>query len=313
MKVKKLLAIVLTLLLVASFAACGAKDDKPDVNPDSEPKNAQEAAALYENLMTQENNILTENRELWEKVFLSANKDSIPTGKDSNYGDFLLDTINGAKDKFSKDELKTLTDGAEKIRDIETRIAKLKVKYPDIEKSGSEEGSSVVVPDNKAPGQSTNENAKPFPAFEGKDLDGNEVKSEKLFSSNAVTVVNLWFTTCSPCVSELPDLEKLNKELSKKGGAVIGINAFTLKGDANEIKSAKDVLAQAGVTYQNVYFDESTEAGKLVSENYAFPTTYVIDRNGNIVGEPLVGAVNSGKQAEALKTLIDTAIAADKG
>ena len=58
-----------------------------------------------------------------------------------------------------------------------------------------------------------------FPAFEGKDLDGNTVKSEELFSGNAVTVVNFWFTTCNPCVGELAELDALNKELAEKGGA----------------------------------------------------------------------------------------------
>ena len=60
-----------------------------------------------------------------------------------------------------------------------------------------------------------------FPAFEGKDLDGNEVKSDTLFSGNAVTVVNFWFTTCNPCVGELSELDALNKELAEKGGLQI--------------------------------------------------------------------------------------------
>ena len=57
-----------------------------------------------------------------------------------------------------------------------------------------------------------------FPSFKGKDLDGNDVNSDELFSKNKVTVMNFWFTTCKPCVGELGDLEKLNKELAEKGG-----------------------------------------------------------------------------------------------
>lgn len=57
-----------------------------------------------------------------------------------------------------------------------------------------------------------------FPSFNGKDLDGNDVNSSDLFSGNTVTVVNFWFTSCKPCVSELADLEALNKELAAKGG-----------------------------------------------------------------------------------------------
>ena len=152
-----------------------------------------------------------------------------------------------------------------------------------------------------------------FPSFEGKDLDGNEVKSDELFSANAVTVVNFWFTTCSPCVGELGELDALNKELADKGGALIGVNAFTLDGDETAIAEAKEVLAKKGAAYQNVYFDSSSPAGAFTANIFAFPTTYVVDRNGNIVGEPIVGAITEKNQAETLQSLIDQAIAADAG
>lgn len=75
----------------------------------------------------------------------------------------------------------------------------------------------------------------------------------------------------------------------------------------------KDVLAKKGATYQNVYFDSDGEAGKFTANIFAYPTTYVIDRNGNIVGEPIVGAITEKNQAETLQSLIDQAIAADAG
>ena len=152
-----------------------------------------------------------------------------------------------------------------------------------------------------------------FPAFEGKDLDGNTVKSDELFSGNAVTVVNFWFTTCNPCVGELAELDALNKELAEKGGSLIGVNTFTLDGDETAISEAKDVLAKKGATYQNVYFDSDGEAGKFTGNIFAYPTTYVVDRSGNIVGEPIVGAITEKKQAETLQKLIDQALAADMG
>ena len=152
-----------------------------------------------------------------------------------------------------------------------------------------------------------------FPAFEGKDLDGNTVKSDELFSANAVTVVNFWFATCNPCVGELSELGALNKELAEKGGTLIGVNTFTLDGDETAISEAKDVLAKKGATYQNVYFGSDGEAGKFTSNIFAYPTTYVVDRNGNIVGDPIVGAITEKKQAEALQKLIDQALAADMG
>ena len=109
------------------------------------------------------------------------------------------------------------------------------------------------------------------------------------------------------------ELDALNKELAKKGGALIGVNTFTLDGDEAAISEAKDVLAKKGVTYQNVYFASDGEAGKFTTNIFAYPTTYVVDRNGNIVGDPIVGAITEKKQAETLQKLIDQALAADMG
>ena len=137
--------------------------------------------------------------------------------------------------------------------------------------------------------------------------------SDELFSRNAVTVVNFWFTTCGPCVGEIAELDALNKELANKGGALIGINSFTLGGDEAAISEAKNVLSKKGATYRNVYFDSDSEAGKFTANIFAYPTTYVVDRSGNIVGEPIVGAVTEKKQAETLQKLIDQVLASDKG
>jgi len=305
----RILALLLIALMVLSLAACGTKGgDKMD-GMSSEPKNAEEAAAMHKELMAQENAILSENTALWEKVFMAANKDKIMIEDGKNYGQFLLDTIEDAKDQFTEEELKVLREGGEKIRDLEDQLTKLEEKFPELMPE-TPDGTVSVPAEN---GKPIEQNSNPFPAFEGKDLDGNPVKSDELFSANAVTVVNFWFTTCKPCVGELSELDALNKELAKKGGALIGVNTFTLDGDEAAISEAKDVLAKKGVTYQNVYFDSDGEAGKFTTNIFAYPTTYVVDRSGNIVGDPIVGAITEKKQAETLQKLIDQALAADMG
>ena len=305
----RILALLLIALMVLSLAACGTKGgDKMD-GMSSEPKNAEEAAAMHKELMAQENAILSENTALWEKVFMAADKGMTIQEDGKNYGDFLLKTIEDAKDQFTEEELKVLREGGEKIRDLEDQLTKLEEKFPELMPE-TPDGTVSVPAEN---GKPIEQNSNPFPAFEGKDLDGNPVKSDELFSANAVTVVNFWFTTCSPCVGELGELDALNKELADKGGALIGVNAFTLDGDETAISDAKDVLAKKGATYQNVYFDSSSPAGAFTANIFAFPTTYVVDRNGNIVGEPIVGAITEKNQAETLQSLIDQAIAADAG
>ena len=311
MNVKKIITLLLAALLVLSLAACGKQGSDDTTKPDGEPKNAQEAAAMYKDLMDQENAILTENQSLWEKVFQSADKGMTTQEDGKNYGDFLLDTIESAKDKFTADELKILRQGGEKIREIERTLAAIEAKFPEAAPKAPGDGDSIPADSPTTPGDSGK--TQKFPSFEGKDLNGNTVKSDDLFSKNAVTVVNFWFTTCNPCVGELAELDALNKELAEKGGALIGVNTFTLGGDEAAISEAKDVLAKKGVTYQNVYFDSDGEAGKFAANIFAYPTTYVVDRNGNIVGDPIVGAITEPKQAEALQAQIDKALSADKG
>ena len=296
MKMKKLTALLLATLMVLSLAACGAKDGSKTDNS-SDTAQTEEAAATHKSLMDRENEILSENTELWEKVFLAADKGMAMIEDGKNYGDFLLDTIESAKDQFSDEEYALLKKSAQEISEIENKLTELEKQHPEILNEGTDANGDVQK----------------FPSFEGKDLDGNEVKSDELFSANAVTVVNFWFTTCSPCVGELGELDALNKELADKGGALIGVNAFTLDGDETAISDAKDVLAKKGATYQNVYFDSSSPAGAFTANIFAFPTTYVVDRNGNIVGEPIVGAITEKNQAETLQSLIDQAIAADAG
>ena len=315
MNVKKLITLLLAVMMVLAMAACGAKenDKKTDIpggnTMTDEPKTLEEASALFDSLLAQENAILGENSALWEKVFMAANKDMIMIEDGKNYGQFLLDTIEDAKDQFTEEELKVLREGGEKIRDLEDQLTKLEEKFHELMPK-TPDGTVSVPAEN---GKPIEQNSNPFPAFEGKDLDGNPVKSDELFSANAVTVVNFWFTTCNPCVGELSELDALNKELAKKGGALIGVNTFTLDGDEAAISEAKDVLAKKGVTYQNVYFASDGEAGKFTTNIFAYPTTYVVDRNGNIVGDPIVGAITEKKQAETLQKLIDQALAADMG
>ena len=294
-----------------------------------EPGDAHAAAELYQALMAQENVILAEDSALWEKVFLSIDKDQQKLDEGADYGDYLLKAIDGAKEQFTADELARLNAAAEKIKNIEGKLSALEEQYPDCATQADDSASTGAAGDSVSAGSAgmtgdgantgvsgmtggsantAGDSAEAFPSFEGQDLDGNPVDSATLFSNNAVTVVNFWFTTCKPCVGELPDLEALHQKLAKKGGAVIGINAFTLDSNAKEIEDAKSILEQQDVSYQNICFASDSDAGLFTAGLYAFPTTYVVDRNGRIVGDPIVGAISSDAQMKKLNALIDQAM-----
>ena len=328
MNAKKILALLLGAMMLLSLAACGAKgnDKQADMSGGgsamtSEPKTDEEALTLHKELLEQENAILSENTELWEKVYMEADKGMAMIEDGKNYGDFLLDTVEAAKEQFTDKEYEWLKESTTEISNIENKLTELEKKYPEMMQKSMDSDMSMPAVDNMsmpsnqsgADKMAEQGSMQKFPAFEGKDLDGNTVKSEELFSGNAVTVVNFWFTTCNPCVGELAELDALNKELAEKGGSLIGVNTFTLDGDEAAISEVKDVLAKKGATYQNVYFDSDGEAGKFTTNIFAYPTTYVVDRSGNIVGEPIVGAITEKKQAETLQKLIEQALAADVG
>ena len=331
MNVKKIIALLLALVLVGSMAACGTKPAGDKDGSDGMPQTEEEAKTLHDRLWAEETAILSENTELWEKLFLAADKGMAMIEDGNNYGDFLLKTIEKAKDKFTDEELAQLTERATKIKDIEDQLSALEEKFPSLASDSTDSSdNSTSVPSGDVPSGSITSGGTPsdantsgsapaestgpkFPAFTGKDLDGNDVSSDKLFAANAVTVVNFWFTTCGPCVGELSELDALNKELAEKGGKLIGVNTFTLDGNKTAISEAKEVLAKKGASYQNVYFNSDSEAGKFTAGIFAYPTTYVVDRNGNIVGDPIVGAITEKKQGEMLNKLIEQAIAADKG
>ena len=271
MKKNRLIAFALSVSLLLGASACG----KP--------------AKTVSELIAEENAILDQHQELWTTALNSLDKDNLSQSTQStNYADVLDLAIKNVKDQLSDEDYKTLTDDAAKVRKLEDQLQELPPETAEANTSSAGDA---------------------FPSFEGKDLDGNDVSSDELFSKNKVTVMNFWFTTCKPCVGELGDLEKLNQELAERGGQVVGVNSFTLDGNKGEIADAKDVLSKKGVTYKNIWFKSDSEAGKFTSNLFSFPTTYVIDQNGNIVGEPIVGAISSAEQRAALDKLIDQAIA----
>ena len=111
MNMKRIFALAFAVLMVLALAACGAKDNdkQADMSGDGsamtgEPKTAEEALALHKELLERENAILSENTELWEKVFMAADKGMTMQEDGKNYGDFLLDTVEAAKEQFTDKE-----------------------------------------------------------------------------------------------------------------------------------------------------------------------------------------------------------------
>ena len=293
MKTRKTIIMILTLCVALSFTACTGKGDsgKADSASVSEGTDkTEDLQAKLDDLYQQENQIFEKHKDVWEKVFSKMSKTDAGSG---DYADYLASTMEANKKSFTDDELKTLKEDIETIRGIEEQITEVENKLDASGASESEDDDIIA-----------------FNNISGKDFDGNDV-DESLFSKNAVTVMNFWFTGCKPCVAELSKLNELNDAIKSMGGEVVGVNTDTFDGKESTIKEAKKILESQGAKYRNFALDANSDAGKYASEIMAFPTTILVDRKGNVVGEPMVGGIDNQDNYDALMKQIQSVVDAD--
>ena len=293
MKTRKTIIMILTLCVALSFTACTGKGDSGKADSASVSEGTgktEDLQAKLDDLYQQENQIFEKHKDVWEKVFSKMSKTDAGSG---DYADYLASTVEANKKSFTEDELKTLKEDIETIRGMEEQITEVENKLDASGASESEDDDIIA-----------------FNNISGKDFDGNDV-DESLFSKNAVTVMNFWFTGCKPCVAELSKLNELNDAIKSMGGEVVGVNTDTFDGKESTIKEAKKILESQGVKYRNFALDANSDAGKYASEIMAFPTTILVDRKGNVVGEPMVGGIDNQENYDTLMKQIKSVIEAD--
>ena len=301
MKLKKAIAAFLAISLLFAFTGCGNSSDSATTeNTNQEAASAADAGGTaapdekLDDLYQQENRIFADHKNVWDKVFGFMSKNPDDAASNENYADFLANTIESNKDSFSEEEYDTLSKDIETIRGIEEEIARLEKEIAASDSSGSTSSSSA-------------DSTGVFHGFKGKDLDGNDV-DDSLFAQNKVTVVNFWFSGCKPCVEELSKLNELNDKLKEMGGEVVGINTDTLDDNQDGIKEAKEILKAKGASYKNLTFDSDSAVGKYAGDIMAFPTTVLVDKDGNIVGEPFMGGIDDPSNYEQLMKQIQSVL-----
>ena len=303
MKLKTVIAASLAISVLFAFTGCGNSSSTDNTNTKQESSSTTETGSTDElnkkldDLYQQENQLFADHKDAWDKVFGLMNKNTDGDAMNENYADFLASTVESNKDSFSEEEYETLSKDIETIRGIEEEIAKLEK-----ESAASESSDNASSKSDESTGV--------FKGFKGKDLDGNDV-DDSLFAKNKVTVVNFWFSGCKPCVGELSKLNELNDAVRAMGGEVVGINTETFDGNESAIKEAASVLESQGAKYRNLSIDSSSDAGKYASNIMAFPTTILVDRNGNIVGDPMLGGIDNQDNYDTLMKQIQSVIDAD--
>ena len=298
MKLKKVIAASLAISVLFAFTGCGNSSSTTNTKQESssatETGSTDELNKKLDDLYQQENQLFADHKDAWDKVFGLMNKNTDGDAMNENYADFLASTVESNKDSFSEEEYETLSKDIETIRGIEEEIAKLEK-----ESAASESSDNASSKSDESTGV--------FKGFKGKDLDGNDV-DDSLFAKNKVTVVNFWFSGCKPCVGELSKLNELNETLKEMGGEVVGINTDTLDNNEAGIKEAKEILKAQGASYKNLTFDSNSTVGKYAGNIMAFPTTVLVDKDGNIVGEPFMGGIDDQSNYDQLMKQIQSVL-----
>ena len=300
MKLKKVIAASLAISVLFAFTGCGnsssTTNTKQESSSTTETGSTDELNKKLDDLYQQENQLFADHKDAWDKVFGLMNKNTDGDAMNENYADFLASTVESNKDSFSEEEYETLSKDIETIRGIEEEIAKLEK-----ESAASESSDNASSKSDESTGV--------FQGFKGKDLDGNDV-DDSLFAKNKVTVVNFWFSGCKPCVGELSKLNELNEKLKEMGGEVVGINMDTLDNNEAGIKEAKEILKAQGASYKNLTFDSNSTVGNYAGKGniMAFPTTVLVDKDGNIVGEPFMGGIDDQSNYDQLMKQIQSVL-----
>ena len=142
----------------------------------------------------------------------------------------------------------------------------------------------------------------PFPEFSEVDTEGTIV-SHDIFSDYDITIVNFWNNGCGTCIAEMPELEELYQEFQKDNINLIGVGVDSGENE-EQLTLAREILKEKGVTYQNISPNPQNDFYKeFISHITGYPTTYVVDSEGNIIGAPLVGNVKA--QMDTLQSRID--------
>lgn len=152
---------------------------------------------------------------------------------------------------------------------------------------------------------------KTLPNFTAKDQDGNPYSNEDI-AKNDATVINLWFTGCSACIEEMDEVNNLADELKNEDG----VDFISMCTDVNYDESTKEayerIIKDKKPTYKALAVDYEGEMKNYLENIFVYPTTIVVDKNGNIIGDPIEGTLVEKDQQAKLKENIKMAIESSK-
>ena len=128
-------------------------------------------------------------------------------------------------------------------------------------------------------------------SFAAEDLDGNSI-DQSILEGHTLTMVNVWATFCTPCISEMPELGELAEEYADKGVQIVGLISDVLDRDGSvsetQLDTAREIVSSTGADY--IHIIPSADLYGLLYQITSVPTTFFVDETGAQVGTAYLGA-----------------------
>ena len=174
--------------------------------------------------------------------------------------------------------------------------------------SSSDPQFEASVSQQQANASSQGEQAGILSSFSTTDLDGNEL-DQSMLEEYGLTMVNVWATYCTPCLSEMPDLGELADEYRDQGVQIVGLVSDVLNSDGSyseeQLDTARDIVAETGADYPHLL--PSQDLYGLLSQIYGVPTTFFVDSQGRQVGSAYVTAMEKEDWVQVIDGVMEEA------
>lgn len=170
--------------------------------------------------------------------------------------------------------------------------------------SAPQPSASTPQPSASADAQST---GGILSAFSAEDLDGNAL-DQSILEGHTLTMVNVWATFCTPCISEMPELGELAEEYADKGVQIVGLVSDVLDSDGSvsetQLDTAREIVSATSANYTHIVPSIDLYYG-LLYQITSVPTTFFVDETGAQVGYAYLGARDKAEWS----TIIDEMLA----
>ncbi len=144
------------------------------------------------------------------------------------------------------------------------------------------------------------------------EFDSVNIYDEKVtndfFAKNKLTMINVFSTSCNPCMEEMPHLFEISKEMKDKGFSVMPVLIdMDMEGNPDEDakNTMKELIKEKTDNFQ-VVFPDMNLLENVVTRSDAIPYSIFVDKDGNVVGEAHLGSKSADEWRETINKTLES-------